>query len=219
MSESERVLRAVAAQGCTQPNERPIIFSGPMVRAILDGRKTMTRRVLKHQPLDILAMPNSRKPNMETWATLETRDPNHGTVCRCRYGVPGDCLWVRESFTVGTVGYYKDKPIYREALERSRMGQPSARIRWKPSIHMPRWASRLTLEIVSVRVERLQDIPGRDVLAEGIDNGKSNPTMGKRWENMQRMAFQELWDSLNAKRGFGWDTNPWVWVIEFKRLT
>ena len=84
---------------------------------------------------------------------------------------------------------------------------------------MPRWASRITLEIVNVRVKRLQDISGRDVLAEGIDNGASNPAMGVRWENMQRMAFEKVWNSsINAKRGYGWNSNPYVWVIEFRKV-
>jgi hypothetical protein len=81
---------------------------------------------------------------------------------------------------------------------------------------MPRWASRLALQITGIRAERVQDISGRDVLAEGVDNGKSNPTMGQRWENMQKMAYAELWDAINAKRGHFWASNPWVWVIEFE---
>ena len=89
---------------------------------------------------------------------------------------------------------------------------------WHPSIHMPRWASRITLEITDVRVQRVQEIGGADVLAEGVDNGSSNPTMGVRWENMQRMAFEKLWDSINAKRGFSWESNPRVCAVTFRRL-
>lgn len=87
---------------------------------------------------------------------------------------------------------------------------------WVTPLFMPRWASRITLEITDVRVQRLQDISGKDVLAEGVDNGKSNPTMGERWENMQKMAFQELWGKINGTGS--WNDNPWCWCISFKRL-
>ena len=79
--------------------------------------------------------------------------------------------------------------------------------------------TRIFLRVTGVRVERLQEITGRSVLAEGVDNGKSNPTMGDRWENMQRMAFEVLWDSVYSSRGYGWEQNPWVEVTEFERVT
>jgi hypothetical protein len=218
--------------------ERPIIFSAPMVRAILDGRKTQTRRVAKPQPpdpADIWARagidygwftddvtPGVFRVAGPVWAVRETGYP---TQIRCPYGQPGDRLWVRETFCELSVpdpdtgevevayraddGWIHNEPDSKEML-------PGGR--WRPSIHMPRWASRIDLEVTGVRVERVQDISGADVFAEGVDNGKSNPKMGKRWENMQRMAFQDLWDSINKKRGFGWDTNPWVWVVEFRRV-
>lgn len=92
---------------------------------------------------------------------------------------------------------------------------------WHPSIHMPREAARIFLRVTDVRVERLQKIDGHGVLAEGVDNGHSNPAMGKRWENMQLMAFPALWDSTikpAARDLYGWDANPWVWVIEFEQI-
>lgn len=92
--------------------------------------------------------------------------------------------------------------------------------RWHPSIHMPKQAARIWLKVMDVRVERLQEIDGCGILAEGINNGKSNPAMGKRWENMQRIAFSELWDSTIKETNhgqYGWDANPWVWVIVFER--
>ena len=197
--------------------ERPILYQGAMVRAILDGRKTQTRRIIKSQ-----------------WQMLPLENPDYvrEALAKCPYGQPGDRLWVKETHwrygqwgKNGKTKSGKQKWKFHAFNNEARFTeQPKTSYRticgWykRPSIFMPHWASRITLEIAKVRVERLQDISGCDVLAEGVDNGKSNPTMGERWENMQRMAFEALWDSLNAKRGFGWDVNPWVWVIEFKRL-
>jgi len=171
--------------------ERPILFSAPMVRAILDGRKTQTRRVIKPQPP----------------AGSSLRQP-----VKCPYGRPGDKLWVRETFGYCTKsgGHY----LYKADGE----GFSTCHVeggKWKPSIFMPRVASRITLNVLDIRVERVQDITGADVLSEGVDNGKSNPTMGVRWENMQRMAFSDLWDSINAGRGFSWESNPWIWAVKF----
>ena len=143
--------------------ERPIIFSGSMVRAILDGRKTQTRRAVKVE---------------KGFAITNPEPPPH--FYPCPYGQPGDRLWVRET--------------------------------WKPSIHMPRWDSRLTLEIVSVRVERLQDISKEDAESEGVaiiesvDHGKQSA----------RGQFAIVWESINGHGS--WALNPWVWVIEFKKL-
>lgn len=191
-------------------SERPILFSTEMVQSLLRGSKTQTRRVIKPQPdhrhcrLDFedgLLKESSRVSGC--WSV--------GRKTKCPYGQPGDILWVRET-CVRTVedGYlykadYKDtEPIFEK---------------WRPSIHMPRVAARIFLRVKDVRVERLTAITGKDVLAEGVDNGKSNPTMGERWENMQRMAFQELWDSINGKwPGCAWKDSPWVWVVSFERI-
>ena len=175
--------------------EHPILFSGPMVRAILEGRKTQTRRVIKPQT---------------TWGS---------DVEYCPHGVPGDRLWVRETWCPleradwsrpgreYNVNYKADATPEGECI-RKEMGY-----QWKPSIFMPRWASRITLEITGVKVERIQELlDHKDIMAEGI-----LPDEGPRCYSC-RTRFAELWDSLNAKRGYGWDANPWVWVIEFKRL-
>ena len=158
---------------------KPILFNTEMVRAILDGRKTVTRRVVKPQP-------ESRPTPMKKDSCWPGCFAIQGTakVIRPPYQ-PGDTLWVRETWAKSMAGTFMyqadDKAIMVE--------------RWRPSIHMPREAARLFLRVTGVRVERLKDIDGHGILKEGIDNGKSNPAMGTRWENMQSMAFAELWNS------------------------
>lgn len=127
---------------------------------------------------------------------------------------PGDRLWVRETWYCAGVDESDGYPVrYREGAT----VQEDVSISWRPSIFMPRWASRITLEITGVRVERLQDITEEDAKEEGVppmifsDGGYGKPDY--------RDGFRQLWDSINAKRGFGWDVNPWVWVIEFRRVT
>ena len=183
------------------PKEHPILFSTDMVKAILDGRKTMTRRVIKFQP-----EPNHIEEFKETWIRL------------CRYGQVGDRLWVRETFDyiLGDEGdyliYKAREDDYKWFQERKKDG---SKITWKPSIFMPRWASRITLEITEVRVERVQEIKQSDLWREGIANTKS-VNCEEAWRTITE--FRKLWDSLNAKRGYSWDTNCWVWVISFRRL-
>lgn len=193
---------------------KPIIFSGAMVRAILSGQKTQTRRVVNPKP----SMSHLLAPRMHT-----LREGPMGVPRSCPYGKPGDRLWVREMFLIDNPEYvatYKSEPwrgtpnpsdaeVYYFASEKD----PSIFPRWKPSIHMPRWASRITLEVTDVRVERLQDITEDDAKAEGcslviIDGFVECGT--------RKTTFRKLWDSINAKRGFGWDANPWVWCISFK---
>lgn len=191
----------------TAVRERPILFSGPMVTAILRGEKTQTRRVVKGQALEWLA------PDMFTPEYVA--NPENGL---CPYGRPGDRLWVRESYRVM-------RPHGVDEVQYKADWRPLPHDGWKPSIHMPRWASRLTLEIVSVRVERLQDISNQDAEAEGVvwDGrfclGSSHVVKGTpKVFVSRREAYRDIWDSINAKRGHGWDTNPWVWVIEFTRV-
>jgi len=193
--------------------ERPILFSGPMVRAILDGTKTQTRRVLKKQPLDVIPCLDDWVG--EKWAALLTRDPEpHGTLFRCRYGVPGDRLWVRETFATNTLGCPNGLTYRADHLDMRGDG-PANPIKWHPSIHMPRWASRITLEIVSVRVERVQDISTADIITEGL----STTLREYDAECHLREQFETLWDSINGdKSGRSWADNPWVWCIEFRRL-
>ena len=184
---------------------KPILFNTEMVRAILEGRKTATRRAVKPQP-------ESRPTPMKKDSCWPGCFAIQGTakVIRPPYQ-PGDTLWVRETWAKSMAGTFMyqadDKAIMVE--------------RWRPSIHMPREAARLFLRVTGVRVERLKDIDGHGILKEGIDNGKSNPAMGTRWENMQSMAFAELWNNTikpSDRALYGWAANPWVWVIEFKRV-
>jgi len=192
-----------------ETRERPIIFSAPMVRAILAGQKTQTRRVIKPQP-DV--------PNPGTNWTIAMSS-------NCPYGHPGARLWVRETCRAvelipgwGGVNYLAGGGDIKIENTESAVAQW-----WKlygyrggcgmtvPPIHMPRWASRISLEITGVRVERVQDISEADALAEGVD--RTNTSL----PGYATERFRRLWDSINAARGFGWEVNPWVWVIEFRR--
>ena len=165
--------------------ERPIIFSAEMVQAILDGRKTQTRRVMKVPPREINGV-----------GIVYESD-------KCPYGQPGNRLWVRETWAYWGSIETPEAIIYRTDGDK-------AGVRWRPSIYMPRKYSRITLEVTGVRVERVQDISHRDALAEGVSYDVSQD------DGAPVPRFQKLWDSINAKRGYSWDKNPWVWVVEFK---
>lgn len=213
--------------------ERPILFSGPMVRAILERRKTQTRRIVKPQP-EFAALPRWVYGDGHSgvgWYCCESEYPDEGSAFYCcPYGKLGERLWVRETWRPSQTGKGSITPAWHKA---DGIDGPSTR--WKPSIFMPRWACRLELEIISVRVQRLHDITEEDAFAEGVKvpvttegcpPGKSSPMfdvlspfkgeMGTG--TMFRWEYARLWDSLNAKRGFGWAVNPWVWVIEFKPI-
>lgn len=181
--------------------EIPILFSRDMVRAILEGRKTITRRVIKPQPFQM----NERR--FQTHKGSMLYDYNSfikKMLSRCPFGQTGDKLWVRETWCpTGHPGTY----LYR-ADNHCEVAQ------WKPSIHMPRCASRIIPEIVNIRVERLQDITAEECIREGIYRSDL-PTIEER-ADYDRWQFSQLWDSINLKRGYGWAVNPWVWVIEFK---
>ena len=183
----------------TTVRERAILFSGEMVRAILDGHKTQTRRVVKPsgtQAFELgMTMPEFR-------ASLPPR---------CPYGVVGDRLWVRETWAIEQCGSRVSlKPeAWPNGWPLDRLLYNDTGTKWwnaRPSIHMPRWASRLTLEITDVRVERLQAISDEDAVAEGILGDSA----------MARDNYRELWDSLNKSRGYSWEINPWVWVLGFR---
>lgn len=252
--------------------ERPILFSGEMVRALLDGRKTQTRRAIKPQPLGY----TGRKfivPDDSPKAWHDSDD----FLSFCPYGQPGDRLWVRETWTEehplaiqegrysqsGRAGIPGPPPvsyrvIYRADGEprqvwRNRGGHPyytlegpadeiaanyptvnsnytrgnGKGVHWNPSIHMPRWASRILLEVTAVRVERLQEISEADAIAEGLDppeqgtwrdySVRPEDNEGYDYCATARDSFRTLIDTIN---GTGtWDANPWVWVVEFKRIT
>lgn len=215
--------------------ERPILFSAPMVRAILAGQKTQTRRVIPVK-----------------WSRcLDFEEHNDRVVAvrDCPYGQPGNRLWVRESFLTYPKEITQKK--WREGADTwpTVGGEPMVyaadnayvdlkEFGWiaKPSIHMPRWASRITLEVVSVRVEQINDISPADIEAEGVRmigisrfgsklysvdpdaTPEQHYKKGSKSYDTQVMCYWDLWNSINAKRGYGWDMNPWVWVIEFKRV-
>ena len=224
----------------TVVKERPILFSGPMVRAILDGRKTMTRRVLNPQPpfYGDTAKPSPTVPGAWDFASNDPekrRASLRNFPTKNRYGQPGERLWVRETFYIDDI-HYVDGPVADAGSEINReqlyfhadggccqqipecqcaeVGKP----KWRPSIHMPRWASRITLEITSVRVERLQGINWSDAIAEGIKDPRRAYLRVDR-ERGPVGQFRELWDSINGERpNCDWKSNPWVWVVSFKRL-
>jgi hypothetical protein len=181
--------------------ERPIIFNGEMVRAILAGRKTQTRRVIKVDG-EHLRYSTYGKQALEILCDGTWRYWTH--VHGNPYGQPGDRLWVREAWAYW--GSFPDDGwvIYR--ADADKYG-----VTWKPSIYMPKKYARIWLDIAAVRVERVQDITEEDVLAEGC--GLVPWSSEHDWP--RTAGFAELWDGINKKRGFGWDVNPWVWVVEF----
>ncbi|EMX9855973.1 hypothetical protein ACJ0NE_26265 [Klebsiella oxytoca] len=195
--------------------ERGMIFNAEMVRAILDGRKTQTRRIVKLQPdEDGLA-----KVTNGPW--VDTSERNY----RCPFGDVGDRIWGRETWAEAgasapnlklyRANYPEHVPSHYENVP------PANEIRWTPSIHMPRWASRILLEITDVRVERLNAISEHDAQAEGVAKLR-----GGFWQHYQpgwtqhqlsaRGSFVTLWKSIYGEES--WNSNPWVWVIEFKRI-
>jgi len=212
---------------------RPILFSTPMVRAILDGRKTQTRRVIKPQPEysrligptmyapTVIDRDGFDQPGAEIYGVY-SEDGEWGV--RCPYGRPGDRLWVKETFCQDDGGGYHYRATEADTI-------PGLTAKWTPSIYMPRAASRLELEVADIRVQRIQEISYEDAVAEGIYH-----EYPKAWAQ-----FRDLWDSINAKPrprqdgsyyvSFPWDAgsevtehrgrpwyvegNPWVWVVEF----
>lgn len=231
---------------------KPIIFNTAMVQAILNGSKSQTRRVIKNtkewSPLKDITCLRVSGINCGSIKSADGEGFAQKYLKKhCPYGQVGDRLWVRETLRHSNVGIptryaADDCPVFRDGETPS--GWPF-RTQALPSMFMPRWASRLTLEITEVRVERVQEISEADAKAEGCtnENLESYPTCAtwmppewyelppeKQWiddwrPNSERMIrwhirnnFIALWDSLNTKRGYGWDTNPWVWVISFKPL-
>lgn len=193
--------------------ERPIVFSGPMVRAILEGRKTQTRRIARgsEQAVECVQMLNRYNvPTGELGVCFHPRVISK--QIKCPYGTVGDRLWVRETFydrgDYGLIGKHRsDRFVF--AADKKHPGW-----RLHHSIHMPRWASRITLEITGVRVERLQSISESDAIAEGAEPELVPPDGGSC---PHTEGFRTLWESINGKRA-PWAANPWVWVVEFRRV-
>lgn len=189
--------------------ERPILFSTEMVRAIIDGRKTMTRRVVKPQPIDHISEVPRSIQNENDWGKFLWEDEEGKSNLKYSpYGQVGDVLWVRETWSPLVTG--GDKNFYL-VLYKADGSEPSS-VGWKPSIHMPRSASRLSLRITNIRVERLNDITEEDAKLEGVIY-PANPVI-ENYGNGYRANFRLLWESINGKDS--WEQNPWVWVIEFE---
>ena len=204
--------------------ERPILFNAPMVRAILAGTKTQTRRIVKPQPsqelLDEYAQIRRERGAQKSDAEMLSE------CLLCPYGAPGDRLWVREN---GWERPPRDAKMLREGADtwvryyydadglgdQDRADFKAWGFKRRPSIHMPRWASRITLEITNVRVERLQDISIADAMAEGVV--ESNARLRGLEPCMEwRYAYEDLWRTINGPGS--WESNPWVWVLEFRRV-
>ncbi len=208
--------------------ERPILFSGPMVRAILEGRKTMTRRMVKFVNQANLSKFMSHGVSRVSWCdkpgepmAMDETD----FLTWCPYGVPGDRLWVRETFAeVGCTGWpiNKFEYAYRADFTNGNWEGYADMCfeKWKPSIFMPRAASRILLEVTDVRVERLQDITEADAKAEGVEpddeQGYWKGYLHPGVHNSAKKSFSGLWRSINGYES--WDQNPWVWVVEFRKI-
>ena len=192
---------------------KPIIFSTPMVQAILDGRKTQTRGVVKinGQPI---SSPEERLELTEDGLIYHSVNSMSGYY-KLSYQ-PGDILWVRETWATVSSGIIEYKATYRDPYTGStEIDHIGKKITWRPSIHMPREAARIFLRVTNVKAERLQDITDEDAIAEGMSQILVDGVVFISAKG----DFHVFWDALNIKRGYGWDTNPWVWVIEFERIT
>lgn len=212
--------------------DRPIIFGAPMIRAIFDGRKTVTRRLVTGHDVIEERDDGTPWPYYTTWSHGDDGSP----WMACPYGAPGDRLWVKETFAERVDIDGKD-PAQRARAKHYLMfkadgGDPRDPDsfhtwgRWRSPRYMPRWASRLALDVVSVRVERLHAITEEDARAEGVRELPLQEGQAGAWWTADPsaslaapdpvLAFRKLWDNLNAKRA-PWDSDPWVWRIEFRR--
>ena len=224
----------------TKPKERPILMQADMVRAVLSGSKTQTRRIIKPQPQpgsysDGIGLSNA---NGRAWVVFKTHTmpkPTNNSA-ECPYGRVGDILWVRETFAYFNTGYY-DRPEMGVFFRADGERDDCIRGRWRSSIHMPRDVSRLTLEITDIRVEQVQDITEEDAYAEGSHEWL-NSHAGRAYDNAadaacrwtkrlnpnagvcsHRGEFAALWSSINGEKpGASWADNCWVWAISFRRV-
>jgi len=210
-----------------QLKERPILFSAPMVRAILDGRKTVTRRPVKGLKTKFPVVAAADGTPLRTGACWDIGGP----ILHCPFGKPGERLWVRETWYCDHDEVMRGPYLKPDDLDVSEARDDGTLVYaadgltpyeaeqpvWKPSIHMPRWACRILLEITDVRVERLQDISRADIRAEGLQcpSELASDDVSPNYRDWYPAAWKELWNST----GGDWDANPWVWVVEFKRVT
>ncbi len=213
----------------TLVKERGIIFNGEMVRAEREGRKNQTRRIVKTPKW---AAPNTMELDPHSDGILAI---NEKTGCfaniKCPYGVPGDRLWIKEWWRIEGCATPAVNSKYAVILQYKADGKNgviptesdldqhlalNAKTKWRPPLFMNRWASRVTLEVNAVRVERVQDITPMDCIGEGCPYPDRGPDACQ--ESRQINWFWSLWDSINLKRGHGWDVNDYVWVVEFKRI-
>lgn len=209
--------------------ERPVIFNGEMVRAILDGRKTQTRRAVSDRHLHLIDIASQVGECYPLESGIDHANSQSYYREHCPFGQVGDRLWVRETFAAfdadwkhpGKPHDLKDGPWPNVVYPASVAKIPDGTCR--PSIHMPRWASRITLEITAVRVERLNDISEEDAKAEGVKPaGEMLPDYPDTFLTPKgdfataKVAFQRLWQSIYGEES--WGANPWVWVIEFRRV-
>jgi len=212
----------------------PILFSTEMVQAILDGRKTMTRRILKPEPY--LPFKKSKIDFVKGFGFCVrhqiSKNPDRfecTSKIKCPYGQVGDILWVRETFNSDySFKNSKGKPVAPGILYKATTENlPSKSDKWKPSLFMPKEACRIFLKINNIRVERLHDISEEDAISEGIEKygpfgefkGSKHPNGGSmrfRAYSKSTRAFQDLWETINSEES--WKSNPWVWVIEFERI-
>lgn len=214
----------------TDVREKPILFSGAMVRAILANEKTVTRRIVKNfyeaaGPRWVI------KANADTRVTYSERAEALAALLQyCPYGQPGDRLWIRSNYTVRHDEQRDETHWKSEGLWVTTHGRPTRkdgkpmRLGFKPSMHMPHWLSVERwpmLEITEVRVERLQEINWDDIRSEGIDCPSHDFASGMCVGYCKALAekFQETWDALNKKRGYSWESDPWVWAISFRKVS
>jgi hypothetical protein len=217
--------------------ERPILFSAPMVRALLDGSKTQTRRIVKLSSKSIIydltaAWSDGAAKSQYLHVPFQHKNDAIGdstcTRISCPYGAIGDRLWVRETWSHDAATIEECRASHEDMLAGGISYGPYYRateiapetLSWKPSIHMPRWASRINLEITGVCVERLQDINEADAMAEGAagyEEGIDAPPPDENHEWSFRASYQRLWESINGDGS--WAANPWVWIVEFNRVT
>jgi hypothetical protein len=228
----------------TELKERPIIMGAESVRAILEERKTQTRRVIDPRRYNIGGwdMPVSKSDIEAGYPVYQDNNGDfHSVVERCPYGKVGDRLWVRETVFFETFHQQSDEELERDGFNPNigvwvyradNHDYPTITANWTSPMFMPREASRITLEITDIRVERLQDITEDDAIEEGVEFGSGweeecgeGYCTGEGWMDYKSFdygcstpkdSYCTLWDSLNAKRGYPWESNPWVWVVTFK---